>query len=304
MNIKQECIPVGCVPSTAVTASGGRGCVCLGGVCQEVSTRGMSAGGVCQGVYPSMHWGRHHHTLVKTLPFCNYIVDSKKWCYCAGTIHAFMSVCLFAHLRGGSHVIMHWTSSYSDMLWYPLTVSDFQILIKSCSFEIIQECIPLRCVLSRGCLSRGYLLAGICPGGCLPGCIPACTEAYNPHRQITWHIVKILPCRNFFVDGNKSKKCSDAYIHTHTHTYMSALHSWIGIRYVNQLRSVVSSILIGGNFIFFKKISMLILYKNVRHSWLHRYFIWVFIKLPTTQKLAFLPVVISVKCWHILQNRI
>ena len=38
--IKQECIPVGCVPSAAVTVSGG-GVVCLGGVCLGVSTQGV-----------------------------------------------------------------------------------------------------------------------------------------------------------------------------------------------------------------------------------------------------------------------
>ena len=49
---QKECIPVGCVPSTAVA-------ICWEGVCPE---GGVSAQeGVCWGVcvYPSMHWGRH-----------------------------------------------------------------------------------------------------------------------------------------------------------------------------------------------------------------------------------------------------
>ena len=61
---RQECIPVGCVPSAAVTD---------GGVCLP------------WGMYPSMHWGRHPlprlqnswHMLVKTLPFRNYVADGK-----------------------------------------------------------------------------------------------------------------------------------------------------------------------------------------------------------------------------------
>ena len=79
---KQECIPVGCVPSAAVAVSGGGGgcllwgCVCSwrdllqagvcfqGGVCSwgmyapggGSVPRGVSAlGGLLQGVYPTMH---------------------------------------------------------------------------------------------------------------------------------------------------------------------------------------------------------------------------------------------------------
>ena len=45
---KQECIPVGCVPSAAVAVGGS---VCLGGVCRGVSAWGVSArGGVCPSV--------------------------------------------------------------------------------------------------------------------------------------------------------------------------------------------------------------------------------------------------------------
>ena len=59
IKFKQECIPVGCVPSAAVAAGRGvsqhalgreRG-VCPGGVCLGVSTQGVSAGGMsAQGV--------------------------------------------------------------------------------------------------------------------------------------------------------------------------------------------------------------------------------------------------------------
>ena len=93
---KQECIPVGCILSTAVTVSLG-GCLLLGGVCSRgvccsggvsapvgVCSRGclllgghLLLGGVCSwggllwgGVcslggcgIPSMHWGRHPHLL-------------------------------------------------------------------------------------------------------------------------------------------------------------------------------------------------------------------------------------------------
>ena len=49
--VKQECIPVGCVPSTAVAISPGGGCLLPGGVCSGgVCSRGVSApwwGGVC-----------------------------------------------------------------------------------------------------------------------------------------------------------------------------------------------------------------------------------------------------------------
>ena len=48
---KQDCIPVGCVPSAAVAMSI-PACTGQGGVCPGE--------GVCPGgVYPSMHWGRH-----------------------------------------------------------------------------------------------------------------------------------------------------------------------------------------------------------------------------------------------------
>ena len=101
---KQECIPVGCVPSTAVAVSGGvfpgvlpRG-VCLGGVCLG----GCMPKGVClsMGVCllmgmsawecaPSGSRGRHPldpeadtprtewQTLMKTLPSTNTIADGK-----------------------------------------------------------------------------------------------------------------------------------------------------------------------------------------------------------------------------------
>ena len=53
----QECIPVGCIPSAAVTVWGGGGCLAIGGGClpgQGVSGRGggvSAQGGVCPGVY-------------------------------------------------------------------------------------------------------------------------------------------------------------------------------------------------------------------------------------------------------------
>ena len=52
---EQECIPVGSVPSAAVTAGGGRGCLPRGFVCPKGGgrlPRGCLPGG---GVYPSMH---------------------------------------------------------------------------------------------------------------------------------------------------------------------------------------------------------------------------------------------------------
>ena len=61
--VKQECIPVGCIPPAAVAMSIsactghcvsqhalGRGCVY-----PSIPAQGVSVGGV----YPSMHWGRH-----------------------------------------------------------------------------------------------------------------------------------------------------------------------------------------------------------------------------------------------------
>ena len=82
--VQQECIPVGCVPSAAVAVCWGRGVSAWGGgVClvgclpRGVSAwRGVSGGGVC----PEGVSGRHPycgqnswHTLVKTLPFHNFI---------------------------------------------------------------------------------------------------------------------------------------------------------------------------------------------------------------------------------------
>ena len=72
--IKQECIPVGCVPPVhwpyLPVYSGG---VCSqGGVC---SWRGVCSRGcpLPRGVYPSMHWGRH--------PPVNRILDTRLWKY-------------------------------------------------------------------------------------------------------------------------------------------------------------------------------------------------------------------------------
>ena len=57
--MQQECIPIGCIPSTAVTigerVSAG-GVSALGDVCPGGC---LHRGCVCPGVYPSMHWGRH-----------------------------------------------------------------------------------------------------------------------------------------------------------------------------------------------------------------------------------------------------
>ena len=46
MKIKQECIPVKCIPSAAVAICWGVG-VCLGGVCPGASAWGHLSGGVC-----------------------------------------------------------------------------------------------------------------------------------------------------------------------------------------------------------------------------------------------------------------
>ena len=70
---KQECIPVGCVPSAAVAVCWGclrRGCLPRGflprgvcprrGVCLGVWGSAQGGGGLQKGgVYPSMHWSRH-----------------------------------------------------------------------------------------------------------------------------------------------------------------------------------------------------------------------------------------------------
>ena len=55
---KLECIPVGCVPSAAVAVCWGGGCLPAKGV----SDRGCLPGGMCL-----------THTLVKTLPFRNFV---------------------------------------------------------------------------------------------------------------------------------------------------------------------------------------------------------------------------------------
>ena len=89
-NIKPEYIPVGCLPSTAVAAEVGcipactgqgrvsaqGGCV-AGGVCPGVSAQG----GVCWSACWDTHtpYGQNSwHTLVKTLPFRNYVADRNK----------------------------------------------------------------------------------------------------------------------------------------------------------------------------------------------------------------------------------
>ena len=78
--IKQECIPVGCVPSAAVAVCPGvsaqgsvsargvsvQGGVCWGGVCWEGVCPGVSAQGVCVCTPP--HCGQNSwHMLVKTI---------------------------------------------------------------------------------------------------------------------------------------------------------------------------------------------------------------------------------------------
>ena len=62
---KQECIPVGCVPSAAVAITGG-------GVCHGVSAQGGASAqmDVHPRVYPSMQWGRH------PLPLVDRILDT------------------------------------------------------------------------------------------------------------------------------------------------------------------------------------------------------------------------------------
>ena len=60
---EQECIPVGCVPSAAVTVGGG-GVVCPGGC--------LPRGGSASGCIPPHLW-TESQTGVKTLPFRNFV---------------------------------------------------------------------------------------------------------------------------------------------------------------------------------------------------------------------------------------
>ena len=82
-----RCIPVGCVPSAAVAVGGGVGVrvsawvvVCPGrGVCVSQHALGR---GVCAPVHVGIHTppppvDRILDTLVKTLPFRNYVADGK-----------------------------------------------------------------------------------------------------------------------------------------------------------------------------------------------------------------------------------
>ena len=55
---KQECIPVGCLPSAAVAVSGRGGCLPKGFVCPRVSDlRGVCLRGVCWKVSGGVCWG-------------------------------------------------------------------------------------------------------------------------------------------------------------------------------------------------------------------------------------------------------
>ena len=89
---------------------------------------------------------------------------------------------------------------------------------------------PVRCLPKGGCLPSGVSAkgVGVCPGGCLPGgvsawrgvCPSACWDTHLPvcpgdvcpnacwdtHPLWTeWQtLVKILPCRNYVVDGNQN----------------------------------------------------------------------------------------------------
>ena len=87
--LEQVCIPVGCVPSAAVavvgvSARGGGGC-CLhtGGVCPGGCLPACTGQGWCLpqcrlGYTLPLPIGQNSwHTLVKTLPFHNYVVDGK-----------------------------------------------------------------------------------------------------------------------------------------------------------------------------------------------------------------------------------
>ena len=102
--LKQECIPVGCVPSAAVAVCWGEGgCLCVwGGLCMSrgclpggpgrVSAQGMSAwGGVCprgclpggcvcqEGCLPDpLPLWKELQNGVKTLPCSNYVADGNK----------------------------------------------------------------------------------------------------------------------------------------------------------------------------------------------------------------------------------
>ena len=72
---KQECIPVGCVPSAAAAVCWDGG-VCLGGVCLP---RGVSTQtGVSQHALRQTRPGQNSwHTLLKILPCRNFVADGK-----------------------------------------------------------------------------------------------------------------------------------------------------------------------------------------------------------------------------------
>ena len=111
--MKQECIPVGCLPSTAVAVCWG---VCLEGQCmlrgvsarrclpkgvsaQGVSSQGVSAqgGGVsARGVaprHPNPLW-TEWQTPVKTLPCRNYVADGNNRFY--PRLYSYNSICVWA----------------------------------------------------------------------------------------------------------------------------------------------------------------------------------------------------------------
>ena len=90
---------------------GGGGVVCLGVSSWGVSGQGgVCPGGVCipactgqGGVYPSMHWAggcsspreqNSWHTLVKTLPFCNYIANGNKSQFIVGDVCSDKDSCM------------------------------------------------------------------------------------------------------------------------------------------------------------------------------------------------------------------
>ena len=105
----QECIPVGCVPSAAVAVCEGGdvwpgGCL-LAGICPGGCLPGMSAHGVStQGVYPSMHLGRHP-------PPVDRILDTCLWKH-------YLSATSFADGKDGWHTKVKYDSKFFVASFY------------------------------------------------------------------------------------------------------------------------------------------------------------------------------------------
>ena len=142
--ITQESIPVGCVPSAAVTGEGvcfpGE-CVCflggcvLPGVCASwgrgvVLPGGCAAWGVCfpggcasqRGVYPSMHWGRHPHPV-------NRMTDRLLWKYYLAATSLRTVISQVKYQKINIFLMQHYLIEISPYLT-PLHLSNLLTLIK------------------------------------------------------------------------------------------------------------------------------------------------------------------------------